>query len=133
MSQIGKLFVPREILVKPGRHSDDEQALMREHVGHAQRVLEGAGLDLPVAEALVQMHERLDGTGYPNGLAGGAISRVGRVLAVADVYCARTEPRSYRDRLVPELALRENCHRYDPEVVAALAVYLDGAVGADRA
>ena len=79
----------REILAKPGRHTEAEQALMRGHVGHAQRVLEGAGLDLPVAEALAQMHERLDGTGYPNGLAGGAIGRVGRVLAVADVYCAR--------------------------------------------
>ena len=80
------------------------------------------------------MHERLDGTGYPNGLAGSAISRVGRVLAVADVCCARTEPRSYRDRLVPELALhllRENGHRYDPDVVAALAAHVTGAVGRD--
>ena len=115
--------MPREILVKPGRHSEYEQALMREHVGHAQRLLEGAGLDLPVAEALAQMHERLDGTGYPNGLAGSAISRVGRVLAVADVYCARIEPRSYRGGWDPMPVLelfRENGHRYDPEVVADL-------------
>jgi len=124
LSQIGKIFVPRELLNKEGRHDPDEQRRMQEHVLHALRVLDGVVLDLPVAEAIAQMHERLDGTGYPRGLAGEAIGPAGRVLAVADVFLARTRPRSYRDALPPAEVLdvlRRHPDRYDPKVVAALA------------
>ena len=127
LSQIGKIFVPRELLTKEGRHDPEEQRRMREHVGHALRVLEGVEFDLPVAEAIAQMHERLDGTGYPRGLAGEAIGMAGRVLAVADVFLARTRPRSWRDAAPPAEVLdvlRRNASRYDPRVVAALEAEL---------
>lgn len=124
LSQIGKIFVPRELLTKPGRHSDAEIAVMRGHVEHALSVLRGIEFELPVAEAIAQMHERLDGTGYPRGLRAEAIGRLGRILAVADVFCARTAPRSYRDRVPVATALHHlaaHPQRYDPAVVAALA------------
>ncbi len=127
LSQIGKIFVPRALLTKEGRHDREEQRRMQEHVLHALRVLEGIELDLPVAEAIAQMYERLDGTGYPRGLAGEAIGPAGRVLAVADVFLARTRPRSYRDALPPAEVvgvLRRNPGRYDPRVVAALEAEL---------
>jgi PAS domain S-box-containing protein len=133
LSQIGKIFVPRELLTKEGRHDPEEQRRMRAHVEHALRVLEGVEFDLPVAEAIAQMHERLDGTGYPRGLAGEAIGMAGRVLAVADVFLARTRPRSYRDAAPPNEVLdvlRRNASRYDPRVVAALEAELgDAAAG----
>lgn len=131
LSQIGKIFVPRELLTKEGRHDPEEQRRMRAHVEHALRVLEGVEFDLPVAEGIAQMHERLDGTGYPRGLAGEAIGMAGRVLAVADVFLARTRPRSYRDAVPPNEVLdvlRRNASRYDPRVVAALEAELGDAV-----
>ncbi|HMR30252.1 MAG TPA: HD domain-containing phosphohydrolase [Geminicoccaceae bacterium] len=136
LSQIGKLFVPRELLAKPGRHDEAEQAAMRRHVDHAQAVLRDVELGLPVAAALGQMHERLDGTGYPHGLAGPAIGQPARVLAVADVFCARTAPRSYRDAAEPATVLghlRAHPDRYDGGVVAALAAVLAQGPAADRA
>ncbi len=131
LSQIGKLFVPRELLTKEGRHDPDEQRRMRAHVDHALRVLDGLELDLPVAEAIAQMHERLDGSGYPRGLAGAAIGPAGRILAVADVFLARTRPRAYRDAADPAevlAVLRAHPERYDARVVAALAAELAAAV-----
>lgn len=127
LSQIGKPFVPRELLTKEGRHDPEEQRRMQAHVGHALRVLEGVELDLPVAAAIAQMHERLDGTGYPRGLAGAAIGPAARVLAVADVFLARTRPRSYRDAAPAAevlAVLRAHPDRYDAAVVAALEVEL---------
>lgn len=124
LSQIGKLFVPRALLRKESRHDEAESRLMRTHVDHALRVLEGVEFDLPVAEAIAQMYERLDGTGYPRGLAGPQIGIEGRILAVADVFVARTRPRSYRDAAPPDAVLavlRAHPERYDAAVVAALA------------
>ncbi len=130
LSQIGKPFVPRELLTKDGRHDPAEQRQMQAHLAHALRVLDGVELDLPVAEAIAQMHERLDGTGYPQGLAGDAIGPAGRVLAVADVFLARTRPRSYRDA-APQAevlaVLRDHPGRYDGRVVRALEEELAAA------
>ena len=106
---------------------------MRGHVGHALRVLEDVDLDLPVETAIAEMHERLEGGGYPLGLAGAAIGIEGRLLAVADVFCARTRPRAYRDAIAPAEALHHlRCHgeRYDASVVAALAAILERAPAA---
>ncbi|MEZ5836424.1 MAG: HD domain-containing phosphohydrolase [Geminicoccaceae bacterium] len=123
LSQIGKMFVPRDIVAKPDRHTREEARVMRTHIDHARRVLDSIQFGLPVAEAVSQMHERLDGSGYPQKLAGDRIGMAGRILAVADVYCARTSPRSYREHLDPADVihhLRNATGRYDTEVIDAL-------------
>lgn len=132
LSQIGKLFVPRELLTKPGRHDEAEQATMRRHVDHAQAVLRDVEVGLPVAAVLGQMHERLDGSGYPHGLSGPAIGLPARILAVADVFCARTAPRSYRDAASAAAVLghlRDHPERYDAQVVEALAALVTDTAG----
>lgn len=123
LSQIGKLFVPQDLLTKPERHDELEAAAMRQHIIHALRIIQPIDFELPVAEALACLHERLDGTGYPNRLHGDDISEVSRVLAVSDVFCARIRPRSYRDAITPAEACRILLglpERYDADVVAAL-------------
>jgi len=132
LSQIGKLAIPRGVLTKSERLSADEIAVVQSHIDHAGRVLKEIDFDLPILETVAQMHERLDGTGYPKGLAGDAISRAGLVLGACDVFCARIEPRAYRQGIDPQAALRilqENASRYHPEVVAALAEVVRSAMG----
>ena len=132
LSQIGKMFVPREIVAKPDRHTDEEARIMRTHIDHARRVLDSIQFGLPVADAVSQMHERLDGSGYPQRLSGDEIGTVGRILAVADVYCARTSPRSYREHLEPRDVihhLRNAGGRYDPDVIDVL----ERVIGESRA
>jgi PAS domain S-box-containing protein len=123
LSQVGKIFVPKEILTKGGRLSEAEAAEMRRHVEHALRVVGPIDFDLPVREAIGQMYERLDGSGYPHGLRGDQINPLARILGVVDTYCALTEARAYRDRLSTSgalLHLAENPAWYDVNVVAAL-------------
>ena len=128
LSQIGKIFVPDEILTKPSRHDDQEAEIMRGHIHHAIEILRPINFELPITDVLSQMYERLDGSGYPNGLAGEDISLAARILGVADVYCARTAPRSYRDRLSSEETLyhlSDNARRYDSKVIVALAAIVE--------
>lgn len=123
LSQIGKLAVRKELLTKPARLTAEEVAEMEGHVAHAERLLQGIDFELPVVETIAQMHERLDGQGYPKRLKGEAIGLTGRILGACDVFCARLEPRSYRSGLAPEAVLdilAQNASRYDPAVTAAL-------------
>jgi len=134
LSQVGKIFVPDDILTKRGRLSEAEAQKMRQHVEHALRVVGPIDFDLPVREAIGQMYERLDGSGYPNGVAGDQIKPLARILGVVDAYCALTEARAYRGQLSGGnalLHLAENPQWYDVNVVAALAqvVAADGATG----
>lgn len=131
LSQIGKIFIPDDILRKPDRHDPAEEEVMRHHILHAVNILKPIEFDLPVIEILSQMHERLDGSGYPHGLTGNQIGMNARILAIADVFCARTAPRSYRDQLSIGKALfhlANNDQRYDLKVVAVLA----GIVGTSQ-
>jgi HD-GYP domain-containing protein (c-di-GMP phosphodiesterase class II) len=78
------------------------------------------------------MHERLDGSGYPQGLSGTQIRREARILGAVDVFCARIEPRAYRPAIAADEALavlRAHPERYDAEVVAALAQVLASPEG----
>jgi len=123
LSQIGKLALPKSLLTKPSRLTEAEVAEMESHIGHAMRVLKGLDFELPVVEAIAQMHERLDGGGYPNRLEGDEIGLPGRILGTCDVFCARLEPRSYRSGLAPDAVLdilKQNPTRYDPQVIEAL-------------
>ncbi|MDH3659687.1 MAG: HD domain-containing protein [Alphaproteobacteria bacterium] len=124
LSQIGKVFIPDDILAKPDRHNTEEGEIMRDHILHAVDILKRIDFDLPIVDTLAQMHERMDGSGYPHGLAGDQIGLRARILGIADVFCARTAPRSYRDRMSAGKTLyhlASNERRYDLKVVAALA------------
>ena len=120
---IGKIAVPAEILTKPGRLSELEFRLIREHSQAGHDILTGIHFGHPVAEVVLQHHERLDGSGYPNGLKAAAIVPEARVLAVADTVEAMSSHRPYRPALGFDAALAEieegAGERYDPAVVAA--------------
>lgn len=123
LSGIGKIFVAKEILTKPGKLTKAERTKLEKHVDHAGEVLKGVQFDLPVEPVIQQMHERLDGTGYPNKLKSPRINPLSRVLGVCDVFCALTAPRSYRDSMTAKEALIEldkEQNRYDARVVQAL-------------
>ena len=120
---IGKLGTPAAILDKPGRLTDEEMAVMRQHTTVGAHILEplvGFGPLLPIVR---HHHERWDGGGYPDGLAGEAIERTARVLAVADVFDALQSDRPYRSGMpLPEVVaiIRAGAGRhFDPVAVEA--------------
>ena len=120
---IGKVGVPAEILSKPTALSELEYIMVRQHAETGRELLQGIRFRQPVAEIVAQHHERLDGSGYPLGLAGDAILLEARILAVADVVEAMASHRPYRASLGMEAALtevREGAGTlYDGDVVAA--------------
>jgi HD-GYP domain-containing protein (c-di-GMP phosphodiesterase class II) len=134
LCQIGKIFIPAEILAKPGRHTAEETRIMQGHVDHALRVLREIDFELPVAETIHQMYERLDGTGYPRGLQGCDLPIETRILAVCDVYDALVSDRVYRAAWTPERAFallhEDSGTGYDPAVVKALERVVCPADGA---
>lgn len=120
---LGKMMVPTEILSKPGRLSDLEFQLIKSHAQAGYDVLEPIKFRWPIADMVRQHHERLDGTGYPQGLKNGEVIEEARVLAVADVVEAMKSHRPYRPGLGIEAALAEiergRGTMYDPRVVDA--------------
>ena len=107
LHDVGKIAVPAEILSKPGKISDYEFAIIKSHPGIGKQILQGVQFPWPVAQAVVQHHERLDGRGYPDGLKGDAIIREARILAVSDVVEAMSSHRPYRAALGIDKALEE--------------------------
>lgn len=129
---IGKIGVPVEILTKPGRLSPEEFALVKTHTTVGYEIVRDAGLPEDISLAVFQHHERLDGSGYPQGLSGDEISLAGRIVAVADVVDAITDHRPYRPSLGLETAIAEikdgRGTRYDAKMVdTCLAALADGA------
>ncbi|HEX4943465.1 MAG TPA: HD domain-containing phosphohydrolase [Usitatibacteraceae bacterium] len=120
---IGKISIPAEILSKPGRLTPLEYELIKSHSQAGFEVLKGVDFPWPVAEAILQHHERADGSGYPRGLKGEEIILEARVIAVADVLEAMGSHRPYRPSLGLEAALAEiekNAGRlYDATAAAA--------------
>ena len=110
----------------------EERLLMEKHVDYAVEALRGIDFGLPVLQTIEQMHERMDGSGYPRKLQGEAICLQARILAVANTFCALMRPRSYRRRHDEPAALailRERPFKYDQQVVDALAAFLQSAQG----
>lgn len=132
LHDVGKaLSVPTDILNKPGKLTDLEMAIIREHPKASYELLKRVNFPWPVAEIVYQHHERLDGSGYPRGLKGEEILLEARILAVADVVEAMSSHRPYRPAHPLEKALaeiRENAGKlYDPDVVeACLRVFQKG-------
>ena len=127
---LGMATVPDEIITKLGPLTDEEWAIVRSHPQRSAEML-GAGAAFDAARAIIRAnHEHLDGTGYPNGLAGAEIPTGARILLVVESYTAMTEDRPYRNRLEPNTAIEQLEQRsgtvYDAEAVAALARVLRG-------
>jgi len=120
---IGKLYVPSEILSKPTKLSDAEMAIVKNHPQVGYDILKGIEFPWPVAEIVFQHHERMLGDGYPAGLRGEEILIEARILAVADVVEARSSHRPSRPALGMKKALEEisiyRGHYYDPVVADA--------------
>ncbi len=104
---IGKIAVPIEILAKPGRLTALEMELVKSHSRVGYEIVAGIELPWPVAQMILQHHERMDGSGYPAGLSGEAILPGARVIAVADVVEAMANHRPYRPALGLDEALQE--------------------------
>lgn len=125
---IGKINVPAEILVKPGKLHEIEYTLVKNHVAASYEILKDIKFPWPIADMVHQHHERLDGSGYPKGVKDGNILFGSRLLAVADVVEAMSSHRPYRAGLGIEVALKEieagKGTRYDAAVVDACAKLL---------
>jgi HD-GYP domain-containing protein (c-di-GMP phosphodiesterase class II) len=122
---LGRLGVPNTIWDKPGRLTHAETERVRLHPYLTERMLVCSPALAPLAAIAVQHHERLDGSGYPRGLSGGAVSPEGRVLAAADVYRSRTEPRPHRpagaaEEAAAQLRAEARAGRMDGEAVGAV-------------
>ena len=104
---VGKMVIPFEILSKPGKLNSIEFNIVKEHPKVAHDILVNMEFYWPVSQMVVQHHERLDGSGYPEGLKGDAILPESRVLAIADVMEAMSFDRPYRPALGIDMALEE--------------------------
>jgi PAS domain S-box-containing protein len=120
---IGKIMVPAEILNKPGRLTDIQYEMIKIHPQAGYDILKGLKLPWPVAQIILQHHERMDGSGYPQGLSGEKIMLEARILMVANVVEAMNAHRPYRPAYDIEEALAEISRNkgtfYDPAVVDA--------------
>jgi len=120
---IGKISVPGEILSKPGKISKNEFGIIKEHPQVGHNILNTVDFPWPIAQIVLQHHERMDGSGYPDGISGENILLEARILAVADVVEAMASHRPYRASLGIDIALREILKNrgsfYDPNVVDA--------------
>ena len=128
LHDVGKIGISEEILVKDGPLSPSEWEEMRRHPEMGHRMLAGARLDV-VRPWVLHHHERLDGTGYPEGLGGEDIPLEAKILAVADAFDAMVHDRPYRTAVGAPAAVAElrRCagSQFDPDVVGALADLLE--------
>jgi putative nucleotidyltransferase with HDIG domain len=123
LHDVGKIIVPIEILSRPGRITEDEMNIIRRHPHSGHNILKEIDFPWPVASIILQHHERLDGSGYPNMLLDKDISIEAKIISVADVVEAMFSHRPYRPAIGIDKALREITDNkgvlYDPEVVEA--------------
>ncbi|OGP68148.1 MAG: hypothetical protein A2W27_07570 [Deltaproteobacteria bacterium RBG_16_44_11] len=121
LHDIGKISVPSEILTKPGRLSDLEMEIIKTHCRVAYDILKTIKFPYPVADIILQHHERMNGSGYPQGLKGESILLEARIIGTADVIDAMASHRPYRPALGVDVAMEEivNCKGklYDSAVV----------------
>ncbi|WP_256361507.1 HD-GYP domain-containing protein [Methylomonas koyamae] len=127
---IGKIKVPAEILCKPGRLDDLEYGLIKRHPQTGYEILKSIDFPWPIAQTVLQHHERLDGSGYPQGLATAEILPEAKILAIADVVEAMISHRPYRpglgiDAALQEIATQRNTLYDGAAVDACLALFRD--------
>ncbi|MCJ7818218.1 MAG: HD-GYP domain-containing protein [Syntrophales bacterium] len=123
LHDMGKIAVPAEILNKPGKISLTEFSLIKVHPQVGYDILKDIAFPWPVAQGVLQHHERQDGSGYPSGATAGEITPEAKILAVADVVEAMASHRPYRPALGIDQALEEITQNrgklYDPDAVDA--------------
>lgn len=131
LHDIGKISIPAEILVKPGRFSPEEFELVKGHCQSGYEIIKDIPFDWPIGRIALEHHERLDGGGYPRGLKGDQICLEARIISVADVAEAITSHRPYRPALGLEAAIVEiekgRGVAFDADVVDACLSILRGA------
>ena len=130
LHDIGKLAIPEELLHKPGPLSPEEWAFVRRHPLIGERIIGAAPALAGAAKLVGATHERLDGSGYPNGVAGDQIPLGARIISVCDAFTAMTFPRPYAPQLTVPQTIEElrRCAgtQFDPAVVDALANLIVG-------
>jgi two-component system cell cycle response regulator len=129
LHDVGKIAIPESILYKPGPLNDDEWRFVRKHTLIGERVLSAAPAFVPVAKLVRSTHERYDGRGYPDGLAGEQIPLPARIVFACDAYHAMVADRPYAAGITEaevRAELRRNAGtQFDPHVVDALIAVLD--------
>ncbi|MBQ7781155.1 MAG: response regulator [Lachnospiraceae bacterium] len=129
LHDIGKIRVPAEIINKPGRLTDEEYNMIKIHPVTGYHILRGITGSGYIANAAKYHHERYDGTGYPNGLAGEKIPEVARILGVADAYDAMASDRSYRKALPQDMVRAEiekgKGSQFDPDMADIILRMID--------
>jgi len=131
MHDVGKIGIPDNILMKPGKLTEEEVRIMRTHCTIGANILAYSKAEvLKVAEQIaISHHEKWDGTGYPLGLAGEDIPLVGRIVGIADVFDALTSQRPYRGPYSIEVAIdiitKERGRHFDPRVVDVFLENID--------
>ena len=124
LANIGKLFVPREILTKMEALNEEENQQLRKHIDYAVDILRQLDFEGPVVEIIAQKNEHLDGSGYPAGLKAEQLLLESRILAVANAFVAMSSSRAYRPgrplNEVLESLLQQADTQYDRHIIAAL-------------
>ncbi len=137
LHDVGKCKIPLEILLKPGKLTDDEFHIMKLHSIYGHEIITNTdGLNKRVANIAIQHHEKWDGTGYPLGLSNYQIDKLSRIVTVADIYDALTADRVYKKRDLPheaaEYILGNSSILIDPEIakvfIKNIAVYPEGSI-----
>ena len=138
LHDVGKVRIPNEIINKPGALTPEERAVIETHTVEGERMLHRVGGLLGSIGRIVRScHERFDGTGYPDGIAGEEIPLLARIVACCDAFNAMTTARPYRAALAPETAVAElranSGTQFDPRVVEALVASLEPPGGGAQA
>jgi len=137
LHDIGKVFVSRDILNKPGRLTSDEMSVVKTHSVEGYNLLSQlVDLSVAVKKGVLEHHERRDGSGYPLNLSGNEITIYAKIIAIADVYDALTTERSYRKSLTPfsalEIIIEEMYAKLDPAIASVflehVCSYLNGCL-----
>jgi HD-GYP domain-containing protein (c-di-GMP phosphodiesterase class II) len=131
LHDIGKIYIPAELLNKPGRLNEIEFGIIKRHPQASYEIVKSIEFPWPIDEIIWQHHERIDGSGYPRGLRGNDIDLEARILCVADTVEAMSSCRPYRTSLGVEAALEciwlNSGSRYDSDVVTAcLRLFTEG-------
>ena len=129
LHDIGKMLIPKHIIAKPARLTEDEYEEMKMHSIKGYQALKDLNLDIRVKYSALMHHEKCDGTGYPNGFKSNQIEDFSKIVAIADVYDAMTSNRTYRQAICPfdvvENFERDGFLKYDP---GYLMVFLERIV-----